>query len=116
MAKGQDRAKTFVVGVCAVGIACVIAGTIPWQNNDVLQFLCYVALTAIASALKVVLPGLEGTVSVSFIFVLVGVCNMSLSETLALGLTAAIVRGIGAGAGSFASFRSFSTLPKSAFA
>ncbi len=63
-----------------------------WHASDTLQFACYLILTAVASGLKVVLPGFEGTVSVNFVFFLLGLCNLTLPETLALGITAAVVQ------------------------
>jgi putative nucleotidyltransferase with HDIG domain len=92
MAEVPDKAKPFVACVCAVGMACLLLGMLPWHSSDTLEFVCYVALTAIASALKVVLPGFEGTVSVNFVFVLVGIGSMTLSETLVFGIAAAIVQ------------------------
>jgi len=87
-----EKARPFVACVCAAGVACLLLGTFPWQSSDTLEFICYLALTAIASALKVVLPGFEGTVSVNFVFVLVGIGSMTLSETLAFGVAAAVVQ------------------------
>jgi putative nucleotidyltransferase with HDIG domain len=56
------------------------------------QFGCYLLLTAIASGLKVILPGFEATVSVNFVFFLLAISNLSLSEALALGATATVVQ------------------------
>ena len=92
MAEVPDKAKPFVALVCMAGLACLLLGMYPWHTSDTLEFVCYVALTAIASALKVVLPGFEGTVSVNFVFVLVGIGSMTLSETLVFGIAAAVVQ------------------------
>jgi putative nucleotidyltransferase with HDIG domain len=65
----------------------------PWHSsNDSWLFASYLVLAAVASALKAVMPGLEGTVSVNLIFFLVGTCSMTLSETLALALVATVVQ------------------------
>jgi len=45
-----------------------------------------------ASALKITLPGIDGTMSVSFLFILLAVMEMSLGETLALGSIAVLVQ------------------------
>ncbi len=86
------RARPFVLLVCAMGIFCVASGMVPWRSSHGLLFPSYLVLTALASALKTVMPGLEGTVSVNFVFFLVGVCNMTLSETLGLALIATLVQ------------------------
>lgn len=61
-------------------------GMLPWHSSNGWLFGSYIVLTALASAFKNVLPGLEGTVSANDVFFLVGVCTMTLSETLALAL------------------------------
>jgi putative nucleotidyltransferase with HDIG domain len=86
------RARPFVLFVCAVGALCLLAGILPWHGSGSLLFPSYLLLTVVASALKTVLPGSEGTVSVNFVFFLVGICNMSLSETLALAFVATAVQ------------------------
>lgn len=75
-----------------MGAVCIVRGVYPWHASDAVQFGCYLLLTGIASGLKVVLPGFEATVSVNFIFFLLAICNLSLSEALAVGVTATIVQ------------------------
>jgi putative nucleotidyltransferase with HDIG domain len=67
-------------------------GVLPWHSGNTLLFVSYLLLTGVASALKAVLPGLEGTVSVNFVFFLVGIATMTISETLALALAATLVQ------------------------
>jgi putative nucleotidyltransferase with HDIG domain len=78
--------------MCAAGALCLLAGVLPWHGSGSLLFPSYLLLTIAASALKTVLPGSEGTVSVNFVFFLVGICNMTLSETLALAAVATVVQ------------------------
>ena len=92
MAGIQQRVRLFVMLICAAGVLCLAAGMYPWRSTDLVQFACYLVLTAVASGLKVILPGFEATVSVNFIFFLLAFCNLSLPEALALGVTAALVQ------------------------
>src|SRR5579863_990874 len=92
MTQVPEKAKPFVAFVCVCGLACLLFGMLPWRTSDGLEFACYIVLTAVASGLKAILPGFEGTLSVNFVFFLVGICNMTLPETLALGVTAAVVQ------------------------
>lgn len=78
--------------ICVLGTICIVRGMYPWHSSDAVQFGCYLLLTAIASGLKVVLPGFEATVSVNFIFFLLAICNLSLSEALTVGITATVVQ------------------------
>lgn len=89
---GRARVKCFVALVSALGLTCIGIAVFPWHHTDVLQFTCYLVLTAVASGLKVVFPGYEATLSVGFILFIVSIGSMSLSETVALGITAAVVQ------------------------
>jgi len=86
------RARPFVFLVCAGGAICLLTGVYPWHSSNSLLFPSYLLLTIVASALKTVLPGSEGTVSVNFVFFLVGLCNMTISETLSLAVVATVVQ------------------------
>ncbi|HKE31073.1 MAG TPA: HD domain-containing phosphohydrolase, partial [Candidatus Angelobacter sp.] len=86
MAGLPTRARTFLFLVWTGGAVCFAAGMFPWHHGNGWLFGSYLVLTALASAFKTVLPGLEGTVSANDVFFLVGVCSMTLSETLALAL------------------------------
>jgi diguanylate cyclase (GGDEF)-like protein/putative nucleotidyltransferase with HDIG domain len=65
-----------------------------WQSADETRFLCYLAVAVLASSLKVQLPGIDGTMSVNFLFILVGVMELSLPETLVIGCTATLVQSV----------------------
>ncbi|HKD13747.1 MAG TPA: HD domain-containing phosphohydrolase [Candidatus Angelobacter sp.] len=86
MAGLPTRARMFLFLVWTGGAVCFAAGMFPWHSGNRWLFGSYLVLTALASAFKTVLPGLEGTVSANDVFFLVGVCSMTLSETLALAL------------------------------
>jgi len=65
-----------------------------WQSNDLLRFGCYLLIAVLASTMKVKLPGIDGTMSVHFLFVLLGVLELSLPETLVIGCAAALVQSL----------------------
>ncbi|HKR97491.1 MAG TPA: HD domain-containing phosphohydrolase, partial [Candidatus Angelobacter sp.] len=92
MAGVPTRARPFVYLVCTTGVVCMLLGLLPWHSSKSLLFPSYLLLTIVASALKTVLPGSEGTVSVNFVFFLVGICNMTISETLTLVAIATVVQ------------------------
>src|SRR5580692_6892750 len=56
------------------------------------QFLCYFVLALISSGLKVTLPGVTGTMSVSYLFILLGLVDLGLPEAEMLGLGSALVQ------------------------
>jgi diguanylate cyclase (GGDEF)-like protein/putative nucleotidyltransferase with HDIG domain len=70
------------------------ASLLHWQSHDLLRFGCYLLLAVLASTMKVVLPGKKGTMSVHFLFVLLGILELSLPETLVIGCAAALVQSL----------------------
>jgi signal transduction histidine kinase/CheY-like chemotaxis protein len=55
---------------------------INWQSSETLRFLAYFAASLISSGMKVSLPGIKGTMSVNFFFILLGIAELTWSETL----------------------------------
>ena len=88
----QQIAHLYVYAHIALGICALAAGLTAWESHDPLRFLSFVAAAACASALKVRLPGVSGAVTVSALFVLVGIVNLSLPEALAVGAVSMLVQ------------------------
>jgi diguanylate cyclase (GGDEF)-like protein/putative nucleotidyltransferase with HDIG domain len=86
--------KTFVGATVTLGMAVLCSSQWHWHSADVTRFLCYLAIAILASALKVQLPGIDGTMSVNFLFILLGVMELSLSETLVIGCSATLVQSL----------------------
>lgn len=74
-------------GVLLVGVACVY-----WQSQDVGRFLLFSAVVAICSCLKVQLPGMTGTISISFVPLLVAIVSFSVPEIVFLSIIAAVLQ------------------------
>ena len=86
------RAKLFIMTTAASGAALLAIALLHWHSDDLLKFICYLLIGLLAATLKVRLPGIEGTMSVHFLFVLVGILELSLPETLVLGCSAALIQ------------------------
>ncbi|MFZ0199718.1 MAG: HD domain-containing phosphohydrolase [Candidatus Sulfotelmatobacter sp.] len=89
-------AKTKLFVGISVSIGFMVLGTAVWhwQSADLTRFLCYLAVAVLASGLKVQLPGIDGTMSVNFLFILLGVVELTLPETLVIGCTATLVQSV----------------------
>jgi diguanylate cyclase (GGDEF)-like protein/putative nucleotidyltransferase with HDIG domain len=88
------QTKVFVGSTASVGVVVLVFVLLHFQSQDPLRFLCYLAVAVLASGLKVQLPGIDGTMSVNFLFILLGVLELSLSETLLIGCTATLVQSV----------------------
>jgi putative nucleotidyltransferase with HDIG domain len=75
-------ARMFINGMAVAGVVCLAFASAHWQSSDPLKFICYLIAALLASPLKVILPGIEGTLSVNFLFTLLGILELSLPETL----------------------------------
>src|ERR1700732_4296129 len=84
--------KLFVGITASLGMVVLCSALAHWQSADLARFLCYLAVAVLASSLKVQLPGIDGTMSVNFLFILLGVMELSLPETLVIGCTATLVQ------------------------
>lgn len=87
------KAKFYIAVCVALGIA-LLAGTLIWfrQFPDVARYLACLSLACIASTMKVRLPGLRGTISVNFVFILMAVTQLSLIEALTIAVAATVVQ------------------------
>lgn len=88
------RAIAFVVLTATLGSIALADSLIHWQSSDLLRFACYLAIAMLASTLKVRLPGIESTMSVHFLFILLGVLELSVSETMVIGCAAALLQSL----------------------
>ena len=88
------QAKAFVGITVSLGIVVLGYSLWHWQSQDLVRFACYAAVAILASGLKVQLPGIDGTMSVNFLFILLGVLELSLPETLLIGCTATLVQSV----------------------
>jgi len=90
----STRTKLFVGITVSLGMVVLCSALWHWQSADLTRFACYVVVAVLASSLKVQLPGIDGTMSVNFLFILLGVMELSLPETLVIGCTATLVQSI----------------------
>jgi len=77
-----------------VGVLVFRNAFLHWHSNDLPKFICYLLIAVLASTLKVKLPGMDSTMSVHFLFVLLGVLELSLAETLVIGCAAALIQSL----------------------
>jgi PAS domain S-box-containing protein len=85
-------AKLYIALVLAVGAAVLGLGIYSWHPHELAPFLCCLVLAIPASGLKVRLPGITGTMSVLFVFLLAGIAELGLAETLIVGAICAVVQ------------------------
>ena len=86
------RAKLFIGVTAALGMVALADALWHWQSVDLSRFACYLLVAVLASSLKIQLPGIDGTMSVNFLLILLSVLELNLPETLILGCTATLAQ------------------------
>lgn len=84
--------RVYIGAMLLAALGCCILASFHWQSSDPVKFFCYLAAAIAAAMFKVTLPGIEGTLSVFFMLTLVGILEMSLPETLLIGLVGTLAQ------------------------
>jgi putative nucleotidyltransferase with HDIG domain len=93
MLQERKSGASVFIAVMALAALCSFAVAFThWQSSAPLKFFCYLMAALLASSLKVSLPGIEGTLSVNFLFTLLGILELSLPETLLIGLASTLAQ------------------------
>jgi len=87
-------ARLFIGVMLAAGLAALVGGLMQWGPKDPVRFLSFLVIAAIASRLKVRLPGANGNMSMNLPFILLAVAELSFAEALVITATAAFVQSL----------------------
>ncbi len=86
------KAKIYIGSVCATGTLISIIALSQWSPQNLTRALCFLVVSAMASALKVSLPTITGTMSVNFLFILIGIVELDFPSTLIIGCTGSLIQ------------------------
>ena len=88
----KDRAHRYISLMVVLGAMAGLAMFTRWRIDNPLQFSVYLFLGLLTSGWKVSLPGIPGTMSANFLYVILSILELSLGETLLLGGLSALVQ------------------------
>ncbi len=86
------RTRIFINLVIVVGWIELARNLFAWRADDPIGFLVYFVVALMLSGLKLRLPGVTGTISVCFLFVLIGIVSLNLPQVLLTGCAAVLVQ------------------------
>lgn len=89
-----NTAKAYIAFVIAAGTALLAVAGASWSTSNRMQFFVYLGLAALASTLKIRIPGIEGTVSPSFLFLLLAMSACQFSEVVVIAFASAIAQSL----------------------
>ncbi len=78
--------RVYISAMALAAFACLAFALLQWRSTDPAKFIGYLAAAILASALKISLPGVEGTMSMNFLITLLCIVELGLPETLIIGL------------------------------
>jgi diguanylate cyclase (GGDEF)-like protein/putative nucleotidyltransferase with HDIG domain len=85
-------ALAFIVTQLVGGLPVLVYALARWHSDDPFRYVCILAVAMCASVLKVHLPGIKATMSANFLFILVGILDLSYSETVLMGCLGGLVQ------------------------
>jgi hypothetical protein len=88
----QAKAYIAMIGALAATVLGFVAYR--WNPENFGSFVLFFGLAMVASAMKIRLPGLKTSISLNFVFILLGVGLFSFSETVLIGLGGALVQSL----------------------
>jgi hypothetical protein len=86
------QAKLFISAVVLSGLVVLGISLRQWHSDDPLRFVTLLALAVFSSSFKLRIPGIEGTYSANFVFILIGICSLGLAETMVIACIGGIVQ------------------------
>ena len=92
MSPTSAKAKAYISLVVALGLTVLMLGLARWECPAPGRYLSYLIISTLASGLKVSLPGIMGTMSMNFLFILIGIVELSLPEVLLMGCAGTVVQ------------------------
>ena len=85
-------AVTFIFTQLIGGLPLLPYAILHWHSDDLFRYGFFLAVALVASVLKVHLPGIKATMSANFLFILVGLLDLSYPETLLMGCLGGLVQ------------------------
>ncbi len=85
-------ALAFIFTQLVGGLPVLVYALVRWHSDDPFRYVCFLAVAMCASVLKVHLPGIKATMSANFLFILVGILDLSYSETVLMGCLGGLVQ------------------------
>jgi hypothetical protein len=87
-------AKIYIAIVAVFGAAILSLVLNRWNPASLSRFSVFFALAMVASTMKIRLPGQKTSISINFVFILIGIALFSFSETVLIAFGGALVQSL----------------------
>ena len=85
------QARLYSIFIVVVGACILLQQLYSWDVREPARYTCYLVMALAASRLRVSLPSIWGGMSLFLVFVLFGVMEFTLAETLFMGCMATLL-------------------------
>ncbi len=85
-------ALAFIFTQLIGGLPVLVYALLHWHSDDYFRYACFLTVALLASILKVHLPGIKATMSANFLFILVGILDLTYAETVLMGCLGGLVQ------------------------
>src|ERR1035437_5814831 len=87
-----QTARVYILAICAAALAVAGYSASGWRTVHMGQFLLYLVCGILCSNLKVGLPGITGTLSVNYLFILAAITELTLAQTVVIGCVTGVAQ------------------------
>ncbi len=88
----ESRLRSHIRAVLALGVLAVLTSLVPPRFDHGNTFFVYLGVALLASVIKIKLPGLAGSLSPNIIPILVGISELTITESVLLGCAATLTQ------------------------
>jgi diguanylate cyclase (GGDEF)-like protein len=85
------KAKFYQCIILFLGLALGIRQSLQWASGNETLFFAYLGLTVLTSLLRLGVPTAAGTISIGFIFILASLAQLSMAQTLMIGISGNVI-------------------------
>jgi len=86
------KLRLFIAITGILGVFVLSNALAGWESADVLKYVAFLLIAICSSGMRIRIPGMPGTLSLNFIFVLFGLVDLSASETIVLGTILTLIQ------------------------
>jgi diguanylate cyclase (GGDEF)-like protein/putative nucleotidyltransferase with HDIG domain len=86
------KALLYIQATALLGLTVLVLALAGWESPDLLKYGGFLAIGLFSSGMRISVPGVTGTLSLTFLFVLFGIVDLTGPETILLGAVMTLVQ------------------------
>jgi diguanylate cyclase (GGDEF)-like protein/putative nucleotidyltransferase with HDIG domain len=84
--------RLYLLLIGALGFSTLFFAVADWESPNLLKYAGYLTIAVLSSGLRITVPGVTGTLSLNFLFVLIGILELTASETVVMGTLLVLIQ------------------------